>query len=95
MTLPAGTAEQVCLRGPADGTTFENETAPPPSRFIAAVHHSNLCCGPGYDEAEDHDNDDGACDCMPPTRGIYALDLDLSVANGTQWVYVYEREVRQ
>ncbi|UZX02493.1 hypothetical protein F8G81_07575 [Arthrobacter sp. CDRTa11] len=91
MTLPAATAEQVCLRGPADGTSFEPDGAPPPKQFIAAVHHGTLCCGEGYDEAEDHG--DGPCDCMPPTRGLYALDLDRSVANGTQWVYVYEREV--
>ncbi|MET4144440.1 hypothetical protein ABIB45_001345 [Arthrobacter sp. UYCo732] len=94
MTLPAVTAEQVCLLGPADGFTFDDIYATaPPTQFIAAVHHGKLCCGADYEDAEGHD-DDEVCDCMPPSRGLYALDLDRSIANGTQWVYVYDREVQ-
>lgn len=91
MTLPAADSHQLCLRGPADGTSFEPDGSPPPSQFVAAVHHGSLCCGDEYDEAEDHS--DGGCDCLPPTRGLYALDLDASIANGTHWVYTYQWEV--
>lgn len=93
MTLPAATARQLAINGPADGEEFPNEEGElvPPSQFVAAVHHGSLCCGEGYDEAEDHGDD--ACDCMPATRGLYTLDLDRSIADGQRWIYVYDREV--
>lgn len=98
MKLPSPTANQLCLRGPADGTEFtaddladEEVSLIPPLRFVAAVHHGALCCGEAYEAAEDHG--DGPCDCLPPSRGLYLLDLERSLQNGTQWVYVYEREV--
>jgi hypothetical protein len=98
MNLPSATASQLCLRGPADGQTFEADDLDgeeialiPPPQFVAAVHHGSLCCGDGYDEATGHDDDD--CDCLPPSRGLYTLDLDRSVADGARWIYVYEREV--
>jgi hypothetical protein len=63
----------------------------PPLQFIAAVHHGELCCGSAYENAEDHG--DGPCDCLPPSRGLYTLDLDRSLADGSKWIYVFTREV--
>jgi hypothetical protein len=98
MKLPAATAAQACLRGPADGQTFladdlegEEIALVPPLRFVAAVHHGALCCGEAYEAAEDHG--DGPCDCMPPTRGLYLLDMAESLRDGSRWVYIFEREV--
>jgi hypothetical protein len=98
MTLPSATSPQLCLRGPADGSIFtiedltdEEIAVIPPMRFVAAVHHGALCCGDEYEAAESHG--DGACDCLPPTRGLYLLDLARSIKDGNQWVYVYESEV--
>lgn len=92
MTLPPAKAQQLCLLGPADGQEFTSDEGElvPPSQFVAAVHHGSLCCGPGYDEAEGHDDE---CDCLPPTRGLYTLDLDRTLADGQRWIYVFEREV--
>jgi hypothetical protein len=98
MKLPSPTASQLCLRGPADGTTFHADDLPdeetsliPPLRFVAAVHHGELCCGEDYENAEGHG--DEPCDCLPPSRGLYLLDLKRSMKDGGQWIYVYEREV--
>lgn len=90
MKMPTSDAPQCCLYGPADGNEFPSDGAPI-DKFIAAVHHSDLCCGAGYDEAESHGDEE--CDCQTPSRGLYVLDLERSIRDGARWVYVYEREV--